>query len=163
MIAGASSSGSNNKTELLDISTWSWSTTVDYPSNSKGYWQSNGAMIYLYPHFYLIGGLVDKYDSIGEINRFDEFERIWTFVGQLAHPRHRFSAILHEPSYTIMIYGGETNYKDEENLSNVPSQKCVIQGDTVVCSEQQPTLDRVRTPYLFLVEDDFCRGIAPGY
>ena len=62
-----------------------------------------------------------------------------------------------------MIYGGETHYKDEENLYNVPSQKCVIQGDTVVCSEQQPTLDRARNPYLFLVEDDFCRGIAPGY
>ena len=163
MIAGSTSSSSNNKTELLDTSTWSWTRTLDHPSNSKGNCQTNGEMVYLYPHFYIIGGLHDKFDSIGEINRFDEFERIWTFVGQLAHPRQQFSAILHEPSYTIMIYGGQTSYKDEENLYNVPSQKCVIQGDTVVCTEQQPTLDGTTLPYVFLVEDDFCRGIAPGY
>ena len=89
-MAGSTAHTRNNETELLNMDTWTWTVSAQFPSNSKAPYQSDGAMVYLYPHFYLIGGQVDNEDSTTQIMSFDEFDQTWQHVGNMIVPREKF-------------------------------------------------------------------------
>lgn len=161
MIVGAGGNHRNTRTELLDLSNWTWSDTVDYPSNSLSDYFSGGGLVYIYPHFYMFGG--SSYGvkgSLDEIHRYDEFEHAWEAdFGKLNTPRALFSFILKD--YTLMIYGGFSENADSKE-ENMTTERCIFEGDSISCTTLSQPIMNARKPFLFFVEDDFCRGLGPS-
>ena len=95
-----------------------------------------------------------------EIHRHDEFEHVWEadFI-KLNTPRAQFSFILKD--YTLMIYGGHSVMADiKEEYMN--TERCIFEGDSISCTTLAQPVMNARRPFLFFVEDDFCRGLGPG-
>ena len=164
MIVGAGGNHANTKTELLDLASWTWSETADYPPNSLSNYFSLGGLVYIYPHFYMFGGR--SYGAKGshdEIHRYDEFEHVWEAnFGRLNTRRESFSYILKD--YTLMIYGGNSETEESGIEENMATERCIFEGDSISCTTlAQPILAKANRPFLFFVEDDFCRGLAPSY
>ena len=167
MIVGSRAKNQSAKTELLDLASWTWTETADYPPGSNGDIFHDGGLVYIYPHFYMFGGRPygSSPGSHDEIHRYDEFEHAWEAnFGQLNMRRENFSFIL--KGYTLMIYGGrslEASVDDGIN-ENMAPERCVFEGDSINCTTvAQPVLNNAHRPFLFFVEDDFCRGLAPSY
>ena len=57
--------------------------------------------------------------------------------------------------YDIMVYGG--HYNSEVDTDNaIPAERCSLIGDRVNCIEQEPIVDHLDWPALFLVSEKEC-------
>ena len=57
--------------------------------------------------------------------------------------------------YDIMVYGGHYNSEVDTDYA-IPAERCSLIGDRVNCIEQEPTVDHLDLPALFLVGEQEC-------
>ena len=59
--------------------------------------------------------------------------------------------------YDIMVYGGRYSSDDPEDTDYaIPAERCSLIGDRVNCIEQEPSVDHLDMPALFLVDEQEC-------
>ena len=57
--------------------------------------------------------------------------------------------------YDIMVYGGHYNSQVDTDYA-IQAERCSLIGDRVNCIEQEPTVDHLDLPALFLVGEQEC-------
>lgn len=102
-------------------------------------------MIYYSNGFMVFGG----HSTDTTIARLDLSTTHWSKLGKLSTGRHGHNVIYDGSAF--MVIGG---------YGNKPTEKCVLSGSSITCTEQSPTLsDYNNTPAVVMVPEDFCTEI----
>lgn len=106
-------------------------------------------IIYVDGAFFVIGGIDSASNYSNNIGRLDEETLSWTKAGTLKSGRYGHNAVF--DGSVILVVGG--------NYQPTKTEKCVISGTQVTCTEQSPELRHyVNYPELFLVPSNFCQN-----
>ena len=100
--------------------------------------------------FYVFGGETDiSHSHETTIGKLDA-NLIWSKVGDLNKGRNGHN-VIYDGNYALVV-GGDGGY----NVT-VPTEKCSVSSNGVVCKEKSPFLYRYQSyPELFLVPMNFC-------
>ena len=116
----------NKETELIKFSNWSWESRSRYPyASSRIYYH---AAVSKGGDFYVIGGDADG-SATATIARYNTNTDTWTRLGDLVNARYYHDAIW---SQDFLIVVG--------NNGAMMSERCSLNGDSVVCVEQSPSV-----------------------
>ena len=120
------SSGGNTETELIKFSNWSWESRSRYPYASS--YISYHAAVSKGGDFYVIAGEADE-SYTATIARYNTNTDTWTRLGDLVNARRYHDAIWSQDF--LIVVGG---------TSATMSERCSLNGDSVVCVEQSPSV-----------------------
>ena len=114
------------------------------------------SIVYIRDAFYVSGGLTHisnfnkNWQTTTTIGKLD-VNLIWSKVGDLNKRRHGHNVIF-DGNYALVIGG----YTDNDVL--LPTEKCRVSTNGVICTEQSPSLYRyLNYPELFMVPWNFCK------
>ena len=132
------------RTELLDLTTWTWDFVRPYPSTGQ---VKSAKVLFHEDSFYVFGAIIDDFSN-DDIMKFDF--NLWSVVGKLYSKRSKYSAsLLGKMVYIVGGSGKRTN------------EKCEI-SSTVNCYQAGSTeLEDFEKPTLFGFEYQECNIMAP--
>ena len=112
------------------------------------------AVVYHDQYFYVFGGVAGGVGDMSKIGRLDT-NLLWSVAGEMMALRRAHNVVFNDNGFLII---GGRNYLDKENDHSRPTEKCIIQNDTISCTTQAPTLTYYEYyPELFLVPETFCK------
>ena len=107
--------------ELLDLSSWTWETRTPYFTDGDRF-----ATLYNDGNLYVFGGFSTSSGPLNDIQSYNPKTDTWTDRGRLLKTHYYHDVIF--SSGAILVLGDRGNNK---------SEKCVFNGDSLICEEQQ--------------------------
>ena len=127
-------------TELLNLSTWKWKSTVSYPADLV----HSAATVFYDNKFYVFGGK-SATRVLDDIMVFEPSDELWLQAGNLLSPRHQQSIKVVDDEFYVV--GGLGSYKSE-----VCKSKAEVTCKTIGNNE----LSNVKKPELYSFSQQKC-------